>query len=223
MKTLLSTCLLWALFSTGASLECYACASITGRCADSEIQQCSPGEDACVSIKESVTLPLIPTYIIKACVPSSLCKSGNYSITTSQNVKVQVILRCCKNDLCNNGSLRGTQIKNMIPNGYLCPACFAVGRNNCQPVASIACTGKETICLNFSGSVTLEIAGVLIPLIGAVQGCTIPNSCANHPLEARLANRVNISITRLECSSSTIVGTPLTNSTLDYATLPFPG
>ncbi|XP_077196970.1 uncharacterized protein LOC143838968 [Paroedura picta] len=102
MKTPLSTCLFWALFSTGASLLCYSCFSETGSCGDSTIQQCSPGEDACLSQSGVSTLPFLSTAYFKYCLPLETCTPGFYSGTTSQNIRGQVIETCCNTDLCNS-------------------------------------------------------------------------------------------------------------------------
>ncbi|XP_077196868.1 phospholipase A2 inhibitor and Ly6/PLAUR domain-containing protein-like [Paroedura picta] len=204
MKTLLSTCLLWALFSTGASMQCYSCVSITGPCDDSAIQQCSPGEDACVSLKGSATLR----------------EEGQGD---DSFIKCRIKCGGMLNPL-SELLFAAPLNTNVIPNGLQCPACFSLRKNNCQPKTSAPCTGEETQCVNFSGSVTAKISSVLVSLNGAFQGCITPNGCAYKPVTVGIANNtITINVTRLACSPGIIVGTPLTNSPSDYTTLPFPG
>ncbi|XP_077196867.1 phospholipase A2 inhibitor and Ly6/PLAUR domain-containing protein-like [Paroedura picta] len=223
MKTLLSTCLLWALFSTGASLQCYSCFSTTGPCDDSSIQQCIRGEDTCITQTAITTLLLLPTFFTKYCVSSAMCKPGSYSITTLQNTYGQITATCCKTDLCNKGTLQLPNM-NLIPNGQKCPGCYSLGSRNCQPTISVPCTGKENQCLRFSGSISTSLSPLPFSQDIAFQGCTTPNTCNYQPVKVGSANNaIMITVTSLECKNATMLGGPLTNSTPGNTTLPLPG
>ncbi|XP_060114175.1 phospholipase A2 inhibitor and Ly6/PLAUR domain-containing protein-like [Heteronotia binoei] len=211
MKILLSICLLWAFFSSVASLKCASCQTLSGRCDNIIPQECQASEDACLSYHMASPMFGGIRLHFKSCVPSKACLPGNYTVTTTLSTHILLVFNCCSTDLCNSAALSVQQNTNSIPNGFECPVCYSLGQNECQKEGTVNCIGEETQCFSGAGSYSLNTSPVPGQQNFAFRGCTTKNTCALPTQTVGLSNGgIIVNITKLECSNATSTPTTLT-------------
>ncbi|KAH0631449.1 hypothetical protein JD844_005778 [Phrynosoma platyrhinos] len=142
-------------------------------------------------------------YVSKGCIESEFCIPGFYSASALNGANFLSNLECCDSDLCNRRNISLPRLRNSIPNGLQCPACFTFSSDNCNPTDTVACLGLETQCFYFGATVTF--APVVEQLVDsvvsmAVRGCGTADICAYKPGNLEMdADLIHINITHAEC------------------------
>ncbi|CAH6786297.1 protein RoBo-1 [Phodopus roborovskii] len=158
------------------SVECYQCT----------VQECQstscPGNtNVCTAtngcfnqIQKFDTPSLFTDHVFKqkGCTKeSSSCSNHSFSATLGDQRRFTFENRCCKTDQCNKDDI--TSSPSSQANGVECPACYNEKSLSCSSVTTIKCTGKETKCIEFSGSTLAGLSSLL--LYG--KGCATENAC----------------------------------------------
>ncbi|KYO28821.1 phospholipase A2 inhibitor and Ly6/PLAUR domain-containing protein-like [Alligator mississippiensis] len=92
----------------------------------------------------------------------------------------------------------GTGNKQITVGFDKCPACFVSGSHECGNEI-VYCTGSETYCFDFEGS--LSKGGVSVK--AAVKGCTSQSECNMSHDEKQELLRISVVFNRFECKLAT--------------------
>ncbi|XP_056302455.1 urokinase plasminogen activator surface receptor-like isoform X2 [Danio aesculapii] len=141
-----SVFLLFVLFTTGQSIDCYECVSVTDSCADQKVKTC-PESQHCFSSTSLTQLggdPNITKTKVKGCILSYGCQPG-YTNFNSLNISFV----CCDTNLCNakDAPEPAVDSSSVIPNGKACYTCYG---QNCSTIMS--CSGSEDYCITATDS-----------------------------------------------------------------------
>ncbi|XP_040604648.1 protein RoBo-1 isoform X2 [Mesocricetus auratus] len=108
----------------------------------------------------------------KGCVgESNTCNDESFSATLGDQRRFIFENRCCTSEQCNKDDI--TVSSSSSPNGVVCTACYSEKTQSCSSVTTLKCTGKETKCIEFTG--TSSTAGSPLTLYG--KGCATENTC----------------------------------------------
>ncbi|XP_054854902.1 phospholipase A2 inhibitor NAI-like [Eublepharis macularius] len=200
MKALLSTCLLFGLFSPVALMECYSC---TGEeCATPKIKSCRDDQDACVSAVSNVKMgEFLPELLIpaKRCGKTQDCLDTQFSMQTEEGGRFRSIRECCFSDKCNNVNVSLSEPVEHPPNQILCPSCFDLDSENCTEGGKVMiCTGDETKCVEGVIEMKISLLGYAINMF--IQGCGTPSMCtARFPMESVSSGETKFNIKGIRC------------------------
>ncbi|KAL1778824.1 olfactory receptor 11L1 [Sigmodon hispidus] len=110
------------------------------------------------------------TYKEKGCSVDT-CSDVEYSATLGDQRKFSYVNRCCTSENCNKEDLTVSSQSSEY-NGVECPACYSEKDPKCSSVTTLKCTGKETKCVEITGTETGTSA---LTLFG--KGCATENAC----------------------------------------------
>ncbi|XP_068072278.1 urokinase plasminogen activator surface receptor-like [Danio rerio] len=164
MDLQISVFLLFVLFTTGESIDCYECASVTDSCADQKVRTC-PESYSCFSSTSRTELGGVLNITktkVKGCILSYGCLPG-YTNFNSLNVSFV----CCDTNLCNAKDVSEPAVNSnsLIPNAMQCYTCYG---QNCSTTI-MSCSGNEDHCI----TVTDNVGG--LPF--TTQGCASKAVC----------------------------------------------
>ncbi|XP_043090146.1 urokinase plasminogen activator surface receptor-like [Puntigrus tetrazona] len=128
MDLKISVFLLFVLFASGRSLNCYQCAGLSGTCSQTT---CSTGVTSC--FVGSLAIGSNPAITVQKCGLATGCPSGTINFGIGK-----ISGACCNTDLCNTQITQGT---NVAPNGKSCYYCDG---QNCTN--TVNCSGTEDNC-----------------------------------------------------------------------------
>ncbi|XP_059581294.1 phospholipase A2 inhibitor gamma subunit B-like [Alligator mississippiensis] len=197
MKAPVILYVLLAFLDQGSSLQCEVCDGFTQDCSG-YTETCDPGQDTCGIIKgEEIYDGLKMLFNWKSCVTSNVCNYRNSGIYSGKVFRLRRSIACCTGEACRTTSVQLPPLNTTL-NGLQCPACFVSGSHECGNEI-VYCTGSETYCFDFEGS--LSKGGVSVK--AAVKGCTSQSECNMSHDEKQELLRISVVFNRFECKLAT--------------------
>ncbi|KAM9114344.1 phospholipase A2 inhibitor gamma subunit B-like [Pangshura tecta] len=173
MKTPLLFCLLSALLETGTCVSCEVCYSTHDSCTGT-VQVCNKQMDSCGIIKtETIVGEIKSPVFLKACMSSSQCRLSPLFMTFGNGISLTTTIACCAGQACKTASVT-VPPANTTLNGRSCRGCYSLFSHHCSEEL-IGCTGAQTQCIHFSG--TVKSGGATLHT--TMKGCATESACTN--------------------------------------------
>ncbi|KAH0631427.1 hypothetical protein JD844_005750 [Phrynosoma platyrhinos] len=190
MQAFLRLLLFFVLLTTGASLHCEICLrsrNSTGSSNGSSItckgpsQICAPNKDTCMITVAEHNLEGITEHIIeKSCAYSKICSVDKIHLFVGKGKTYRSSIICCKGHDCPKGPIPILP-ENTVPNGKVCPACFALAKT-CKS-ETVKCTGNDTHCIDVTSTRKMTRSDFMSYRLDGEQFTGIVGS-TNHPSSA---------------------------------------
>ncbi|XP_054855636.1 phospholipase A2 inhibitor and Ly6/PLAUR domain-containing protein-like [Eublepharis macularius] len=167
MKALLSTCLLFGLFSPGSPIQCEVDHSIrTLSKRSTYLKTCDPEFDACrVLVIEATWSGKTVRTVKKSCTKSESCVPGPVFMHLDNGLRETGYSTCCPTDGCNS-EVPALPTWNETQNGFWCPSCSVKYPEPCKREI-IRCQGSANKCF-------FRVIGPIIHM-----GCATESFCNN--------------------------------------------
>ncbi|XP_035317640.1 protein RoBo-1 [Cricetulus griseus] len=122
----------------------------------------------------------------KGCT-SGTCSELVLSATLGDQRKFSFENHCCTSNECNKDDIKLSSSSSL--NGVECTACYSEKAQSCSSVTTLKCTGKETKCIEVTGTSSIA-TGSSLTLYG--KGCATENAC---DLQQNVFNGIQIKTT----------------------------
>uniref|UniRef100_A0A8C5R919 UPAR/Ly6 domain-containing protein n=1 Tax=Leptobrachium leishanense TaxID=445787 RepID=A0A8C5R919_9ANUR len=191
MRTFLNLiCIFAASVTSGNGILCPECFNSTTANCEGSLATCASCQTV---VAESGHGNNSVSVIEKSCsVYPDSCNFA-YSVTAS-DFHISFNSSCCDTELCNNGSVQVLP-RNTTENGLECPSCFMENATECCANQTVQCTGQETKCVNFTGSLFDQGSCRNYTL----QACVTENVCKSQVLPLYPKTQL-CEVQRVECS-----------------------
>ncbi|XP_072282872.1 uncharacterized protein [Pyxicephalus adspersus] len=157
------------LVTSGYSLSCIQCSSVTSTSCTGPSVTCASGYQCGAQYTASNAGTVSNNQYTRTCFPENQCTlSGSLS---TNGARIKSAVSCCNTDNCTP-SLPSLPGDSSVSNGLTCRSCVSADSTWCYTSDTIQCTGNENMCLlqttKISGSVSLSTA---------IRGCSTKSFC----------------------------------------------